>query len=138
MVFLFDDGDSLKIEKEEEIAQARGSFSAMLIDVLLYFFLFFSLLACGIGIFQVDGPEWRFQRKLARHIFNVKAFKEYVSEVVVNEGHKVIDYLGKAADQGPIVDFHQLMMHYTLDSFGAYVSTLLSLYCRILPPCHSS
>ncbi|KAG0028007.1 hypothetical protein BGZ82_008649 [Podila clonocystis] len=73
----------------------------------------------GDGIFQSDGPHWRFQRKLASHIFTVKAFKEYVSEVFVNEGHKVIEYLGKAADQGTIVDFHQLMLHFTLDSFGA-------------------
>ncbi|KAG0339756.1 hypothetical protein BG000_001432 [Podila horticola] len=72
----------------------------------------------GDGIFQSDGPRWRFQRKLASHIFTVKAFKEYVSEVFVNEGNKVIEYLGKAADQGIIVDFHQLMLHFTLDSFG--------------------
>ncbi|KAF9389620.1 hypothetical protein CPB97_011030 [Podila verticillata] len=72
----------------------------------------------GEGIFQVDGSQWRSQRKLASHIFTVKAFKEYVSEVFVNEGHKVIEYLGKAADQGTIVDFHQLMLQFTLDSFG--------------------
>ncbi|KAF9325785.1 hypothetical protein BG006_010748 [Podila minutissima] len=38
------------------------------------------------------GSRWRFQRKLASHIFNVKAFKEYVSEVFVNEGYKVIEH----------------------------------------------
>lgn len=54
----------------------------------------------------------------------------------VNEGHKVIEYLGKAADQGTIVDFHQLMLQFTLDSFGVYVSILLSFYCRIVTPCH--
>ncbi|KAG0090073.1 Protein kinase alk2 [Podila epicladia] len=72
----------------------------------------------GKGIFVVDGPEWRYQRKLASHIFTVKAFREYVSDVFVIEGKKVIDYLGKAADQGTVVDFHQLMLHFTLDSFG--------------------
>ena len=53
----------------------------------------------------------------------------------VKEGRKVIEYLGKAADQGTVVDFYQLMMHFTLDSFGVYVSTFsLSLSCRFVPP----
>ncbi|KAF9335869.1 hypothetical protein BG006_010389 [Podila minutissima] len=73
----------------------------------------------GIGIFRSDGTRSRFQRKLAIHIFTVKALKEYVSEVFVNEGYKAIKYLGKAADQGVIVDFHQLMLHCTLESPSA-------------------
>ncbi|KAF9351087.1 Protein kinase alk2 [Mortierella sp. NVP85] len=72
----------------------------------------------GKGIFASDGDEWKFQRKLASHIFNVKAFREYTSDVFVTEGQKVVDYLGKAADEGTIVDFHALMLHFTLDSFG--------------------
>ncbi|KAK3821894.1 MAG: cytochrome P450 [Benniella sp.] len=73
----------------------------------------------GHGIFTRDGAEWRFQRKLASHIFNVKAFREYTSDVFVIEGKKVLDYLGKAADEGTVVDFQALMLHFTLDSFGA-------------------
>ncbi|KAF9351089.1 Protein kinase alk2 [Mortierella sp. NVP85] len=73
----------------------------------------------GDGIFTRDGAEWRFQRKLASHIFNVKAFREYTSDVFVIEGKKVLDYLGKAADEGTVVDFYALMLHFTLDSFGA-------------------
>ncbi|KAF9362355.1 hypothetical protein BGX34_006345 [Mortierella sp. NVP85] len=72
----------------------------------------------GDGIFTSDGHAWRFQRKLASHIFNVNAFREYISDVFVTEGKKVLDYLGKAADEGTIVDFHALMLHFTLDSFG--------------------
>ncbi|KAI8358585.1 cytochrome P450 [Mortierella sp. GBAus27b] len=72
----------------------------------------------GKGIFGSDGPEWKFQRKLASHVFNVKAFREYTTDVFVIEGKKVLDYLGKAADEGTIVDFHALMLHFTLDSFG--------------------
>lgn len=85
-----------------------------------YFFQFLFWLP-SYRIFAADGPEWRYQRKLASHIFTVKAFKEYVSDVFVTEGQKVIDYLGKAADQGTVVDFHLLMLHFTLDSFGTYV-----------------
>ncbi|KAF9404523.1 hypothetical protein BGZ94_004115, partial [Podila epigama] len=73
----------------------------------------------GEGIFTSDGPQWRYQRKLASHIFTVKAFREYVSDVFVTEGQKVAEYLGKCADDGTVVDFHQLMLNFTLDSFGA-------------------
>ncbi|KAF9370405.1 hypothetical protein CPB97_002756, partial [Podila verticillata] len=54
----------------------------------------------GNGIFNVDGHEWKMQRRLASHIMNVKAFREYTSDVFVKEGEKVIEYLGKAADAG--------------------------------------
>lgn len=71
------------------------------------------------GIFASDGPTWKFQRKQASHIFNVKAFREYTSDVFVIEAQKVLEYLGKAADAGTEIDFHALMLHFTLDSFGA-------------------
>ncbi|KAF9324610.1 Protein kinase alk2, partial [Podila minutissima] len=71
------------------------------------------------GIFLSDGPKWKFQRQLASNIFHIKAFREYTSDVFVIEGKKVIDYLGKAADEGIVVDFQELMLNYTLDSFGA-------------------
>ncbi|KAG0074607.1 Protein kinase alk2 [Linnemannia elongata] len=73
----------------------------------------------GDGIFASDGPTWKFQRKQASHIFNVKAFREYTSDVFVIEAQKVLEYLGKAADAGTEIDFHALMLHFTLDSFGA-------------------
>ncbi|KAF9926203.1 hypothetical protein FBU30_004162 [Linnemannia zychae] len=73
----------------------------------------------GSGIFASDGETWKFQRKLASHIFNVKAFREYTNDVFVIEAQKVLDYLGKAADAGTEIDFHTLMLHFTLDSFGA-------------------
>ena len=43
---------------------------------------------------------------------------EYTSDVFVLEGQKVIDYLGNAADQGEVVDLHELLHKMTLDSFG--------------------
>ncbi|KAG0354134.1 hypothetical protein BG005_006707 [Podila minutissima] len=60
------------------------------------------ILKGDMDIFGSDGTRWRFQRKLASHIFTVRAFKEYVSEVFVNEGYKVIKYLGNAADQDTV------------------------------------
>ncbi|KAF9385396.1 hypothetical protein BGX21_001073 [Mortierella sp. AD011] len=72
----------------------------------------------GDGIFVADGHEWKLQRKLASHIFNVKAFREYTSDVFVIEGQRVVDFLTKAADEGTIVDLHDLFLRFTLDSFG--------------------
>ncbi|KAF9911531.1 Protein kinase alk2 [Linnemannia zychae] len=72
----------------------------------------------GKGIFASDGPQWKFQRKMASHIFSVRAFREYTSDVFNKEAEKVLAYLGKAADAGTQIDFHALMLHFTLDSFG--------------------
>ncbi|KAF9955263.1 hypothetical protein BGZ70_010295 [Mortierella alpina] len=54
----------------------------------------------GLGFFLVDGDDWRLLRKLIVQIFNVKAFHEYNSDTFVTLGHKVVDYLGEAADEG--------------------------------------
>ncbi|KAF9952260.1 hypothetical protein BGZ70_000668 [Mortierella alpina] len=72
----------------------------------------------GKGFFLADGVEWRVLRKLIVQIFNIKAFREFTSDVFVIQGKKVIDYLGKAADEGFIVDIHGLMHLYTLDTFS--------------------
>lgn len=69
------------------------------------------------AFFVVDGEEWKFQRKLALQVLNVNAFREYTSDIFVLEGQKVVDYLNKAADEGIVVDFQELMLHYTLDTF---------------------
>ncbi|KAF9568610.1 hypothetical protein EC968_002872 [Mortierella alpina] len=58
---------------------------------------------------KVDGEEWRSIRKLMFRAFNIKAFHEYTSDVFVIQGKKVIDYLRKAADEGFIVDIHDLI-----------------------------
>ncbi|KAG0078803.1 Protein kinase alk2 [Linnemannia elongata] len=73
----------------------------------------------GKGIFTADGSDWKWQRKMASHIFNVRAFREYTNDIFVAEGQKMLAYLGKAADEGTPIDFHALMLHFTLDSFGA-------------------
>jgi hypothetical protein len=86
----------------------------------------------GDGIFVADGHDWKFQRKLASHIFNVKAFREYTSDVFVIEGQRVVDYLTKAADEGTIVDLHELFLKYTLDSFGTYVKTNSATFFHII------
>ncbi|KAG0216092.1 hypothetical protein BGX28_005987 [Mortierella sp. GBA30] len=72
----------------------------------------------GLGIFGADGDHWKWQRKMASHIFNVKAFRNYTSSVFVKEANIVVDYLGKMADEGKTVDMQNIFYLYTLDSFG--------------------
>ncbi|KAF9928677.1 hypothetical protein FBU30_002198 [Linnemannia zychae] len=72
----------------------------------------------GGGIFGADGHQWKWQRKLASHIFNVKSFRTYTSSVFCKEGGLVIDYLNTKADKGEIVDLQDVFYKYTLDSFG--------------------
>ncbi|KAG0375163.1 Protein kinase alk2 [Mortierella sp. AD032] len=72
----------------------------------------------GLGIFGADGHLWHWQRKMASHIFNVKAFRNYTSTVFVKVSVTFNDYLGKMSDDGQVVDIHKLFYLYTLDSFG--------------------
>ncbi|KAF9438655.1 hypothetical protein BGZ76_006216 [Entomortierella beljakovae] len=78
----------------------------------------------GGGIFSADGEflftfkHWKWQRKLASHIFNVKAFRHYTSKVFIEEARLVIDYLATKEDTGEVVDLQELFYKYTLDSFG--------------------
>ncbi|KAF9325792.1 hypothetical protein BG006_010740 [Podila minutissima] len=72
----------------------------------------------GNGILTADGHDWKHQRKLMDRIFTVNAFKEYITDVFVTEGQKVIDNLAKAADEGTVVDFQLLIQHFALDAIG--------------------
>ncbi|KAG2195561.1 hypothetical protein INT47_001308 [Mucor saturninus] len=72
----------------------------------------------GNGIFNANGEVWRYQRKAASHIFNVKNFRDEFTSVFVKEMLVMCDHiLDKAANEGSVVDFHELMFKFTLDSF---------------------
>ncbi|KAF8939038.1 cytochrome P450 [Dissophora ornata] len=72
----------------------------------------------GGGIFGADGQQWKWQRKMASHIFNVKAFRDYTSNVFVQESNIVADYLDTIAEKGTVADIHDILLKFTLDSFG--------------------
>ncbi|CAO3574463.1 unnamed protein product [Mortierella alpina] len=98
----------------------------------------------GNGIFGADGHQWKWQRKMASHIFNVKAFRalsgpwdgilmpsipvpailfcigtvNYTSNVFVQESKVVSDYFDTVADKGVAIDIHDIFLKFTLDSFG--------------------
>ncbi|KAG0094724.1 hypothetical protein BGZ93_006861 [Podila epicladia] len=72
----------------------------------------------GQGIFGADGEHWRWQRKLAAHIFTAKAFREWTGNAFCNKGQLVVDYLSIMADSGQPVDLQEIYYKFTLDSFG--------------------
>ncbi|ORE06666.1 cytochrome P450 [Rhizopus microsporus var. microsporus] len=72
----------------------------------------------GHGIFNANGDQWKWQRKTASHIFNVKNFRDQFTDVFVKELHLMCDHiLDKAASDGSIIDFQDIMFRFTLDSF---------------------
>ncbi|KAF9434924.1 hypothetical protein BGZ76_007210, partial [Entomortierella beljakovae] len=75
----------------------------------------------GDGIFTSDGAEWKFQRHLSTHIFDIRAFREYTSNAFVVESRRVVQYLTHAADNGTIVDFQKVFLAFTMDTFGTVI-----------------
>ncbi|OBZ90065.1 hypothetical protein A0J61_01881 [Choanephora cucurbitarum] len=72
----------------------------------------------GNGIFNANGEQWRYQRKTASHIFNVKNFRDDFTDVFVNEMLVACDsLLDKHAEEQSSFDFQDLMFRFTLDSF---------------------
>ncbi|KAF7727314.1 hypothetical protein EC973_007831 [Apophysomyces ossiformis] len=72
----------------------------------------------GDGIFNANGEEWKYQRKTASHIFNVKNFRDQFTDVFIQEiGYMKDKILDKAVDNNTVIDFHDLMYKFTLDSF---------------------
>ncbi|KAG0749659.1 hypothetical protein G6F16_003497 [Rhizopus arrhizus] len=72
----------------------------------------------GHGIFNANGEQWKYQRKTASHIFNVKNFRDLFTEVFIKELDVMFSgTFDKAANTGQIIDFHDIMFKYTLDSF---------------------
>ncbi|CAO3649321.1 unnamed protein product [Cunninghamella echinulata] len=72
----------------------------------------------GHGIFNANGEIWKYQRKTASHIFNVKNFRDHFTEVFLDHIHYITDkMLDVAATNGTTVDFHDIMFRFTLDSF---------------------
>ncbi|KAI8137496.1 cytochrome P450 [Fennellomyces sp. T-0311] len=72
----------------------------------------------GHGIFNANGEQWKYQRKTASVIFNVKNFRDHFTDVFVQEIEYMSENLfNKAAQNGEAVDFHDIMFKFTLDSF---------------------
>ncbi|PHZ07841.1 cytochrome P450 [Rhizopus microsporus ATCC 52813] len=72
----------------------------------------------GNGIFNANGEEWKYQRKTASIIFNVKNFRDQFTEVFMKELQVMQTKIWDVAAQNfEVVDFHEVMYKFTLDSF---------------------
>ncbi|KAI8369532.1 cytochrome P450 [Radiomyces spectabilis] len=71
----------------------------------------------GHGIFNANGEQWKYQRKTASHIFNVKNFRDQFTDVFVQEIGIMNKLFDEAAQTGEAIDFHDIMFKFTLDSF---------------------
>lgn len=72
----------------------------------------------GRGLFNVDGVEWKKQRKLASHIFTSRNLKDNMSLVFHENTKTVMSTLSEYAQSGQQFDIQQLFFTYTLDSFA--------------------
>eukprot|EP00164_Ancoracysta_twista_P000368 GFYU01000506.1.p1 GENE.GFYU01000506.1~~GFYU01000506.1.p1 ORF type:complete len:556 (-),score=171.65 GFYU01000506.1:195-1862(-) len=72
----------------------------------------------GRGIFAVDGPEWKRQRKTASHMFQVKNFKENIAQRFNNKAEVLTSVLRRRMENNEPIDMHELFHRYTMDSFG--------------------
>ncbi|KAI8886541.1 cytochrome P450 [Backusella circina FSU 941] len=72
----------------------------------------------GRGIFSADGENWRWQRKTASHIFNVKNFRDQFTEVFVNEMNIMCsNVINSHVENHSPFDFHETIFKFTMDSF---------------------
>ncbi|KAF9349163.1 hypothetical protein BGX26_012512 [Mortierella sp. AD094] len=73
----------------------------------------------GHSLVASDGAKWKYQRQIWNVVFKDVAIREYVSNASVAEVKKAMDILGKAADEGTVIDLQKLMLNLTLDILGA-------------------
>ncbi|KAI9245275.1 cytochrome P450 [Helicostylum pulchrum] len=85
----------------------------------------------GNGIFNTDGENWKLQRRTASQIFHVKNFQTEFSSIFVRHIQVMSDHIfDKAADQSQPIDFHEVMLKFTMDTFveiafGVKINSLL-------------
>ncbi|KAL9275008.1 Cytochrome P450 94A2-like protein, partial [Drosera capensis] len=71
----------------------------------------------GHGIFNADGQEWKFQRKVASNEFNTKSLRKFVENVVDTElSNRFIPILSDAAKKGTVLDLQDVLKRFTFDN----------------------
>lgn len=94
------------VQKTNFNGYAKGdSFHRMMKDVL------------GSGIFNVDGDQWKAQRKLASRIFTVKAFSNIILSVIREDTEQLDRILVSKAQSGEVFNIQELFFRFTLSTF---------------------
>jgi len=61
---------------------------------------------------------WKFQRRLASHLFRGQNFREVICVIFEEETKVLLNILHEAAKNGNAIDLQDLFFRFTLDSFG--------------------
>lgn len=71
----------------------------------------------GQGIFNTDGPTWKFQRQVASYEFNMKSLRKFVEIVVdIELTERLIPILAAAADGGGVLDLQDILQRFAFDN----------------------
>lgn len=71
----------------------------------------------GSGIFNVDGEQWKLQRKLAARIFTVRAFSNIITSVIREDMAQLDRILSDKAESGEVFNIQDLFFRFTLSTF---------------------
>ncbi|RIB18461.1 cytochrome P450 [Gigaspora rosea] len=72
----------------------------------------------GDGISTVNGPKWKFQRKMISHLFQGKNFRNLIYTSVIRKSKAVINILKEHADIEKPIDLKDLFSRFTIDTIG--------------------
>ncbi|KAI3463952.1 hypothetical protein Pfo_020615, partial [Paulownia fortunei] len=71
----------------------------------------------GDGIFNSDGENWKFQRQVSSHEFNIKSLRKFVETVVDSElSDRLIPILKNAAAQKTVLDLQDILQRFAFDN----------------------
>ncbi|XP_074316218.1 cytochrome P450 94A2-like [Silene latifolia] len=71
----------------------------------------------GDGILNVDGEEWKLQRRIASHEFNTKSLRKFIETVVDSElSERLIPILKDAAKTQRVLDLQDILQRFTFDN----------------------
>ncbi|KAG9305219.1 hypothetical protein G9A89_010727 [Geosiphon pyriformis] len=71
----------------------------------------------GDGIFNVNGPYWKFQRKITSHLFQARNFRDIICVVFEQETRNALKILSKVAACGESIDIQSFFYRFTMDTF---------------------
>eukprot|EP01083_Nonionella_stella_P302732 1045020_1 len=69
----------------------------------------------GRGIFNVNGEEWRFHRKIASRMFSMRNLRDYMFNTTIRNTHSTMNKLRQLLND--TIDINDILGRYTLDTF---------------------
>ncbi|KAK9057367.1 hypothetical protein SSX86_022202 [Deinandra increscens subsp. villosa] len=71
----------------------------------------------GDGIFNIDGDEWKFQRRVSSHEFNTKSLRHFVEHVVDAElNERLLPVFTFSAENNTVLDLQDILQRFAFDN----------------------